>query len=93
MVSNHRSFFKAVKPESVLEVNGEYDGHVNRNIRIALALLDLSQPHVRVINITNINEDTERVFWVVDGCHRIDEARARFSLPKTVDQEVIHFIK
>ena len=56
LVSSGKSLYKAVKPDSVLEINGEHDGHVNRNIRIALAMLDLSQPHIEIVNITSFNE-------------------------------------
>ena len=46
MVSSGKSKFKKIATKSVLEINGEHDGHVNRNIRIALALLDLSKPTI-----------------------------------------------
>jgi hypothetical protein len=69
----------SVNPDSVQEINGEYDGHVNRNIRIALAMLDMSKPHIEIVNITN-DEALASVTWRVNGCHTIDEARARFYL-------------
>lgn len=58
MVSNSKGLFKSVQPESINEINGDYDGHVNRNIRIAMSLIDMTQPHIEVVNITNINDDT-----------------------------------
>lgn len=93
MVSAGKSKFKKVAPESVLEINGEHDGHVNRNIRIALALLDLSQPHIEIVNITSLNETTTRVLWRVNGCHTINEARARYFLPTSSEEETITFVK
>ena len=48
---------------------------------MALALLDLSKPHIEIVNITSLNDSTTRVIWKVNGCHTINEARALFSLP------------
>jgi hypothetical protein len=94
LVSSGKSLYKAVKPDSVLEINGEHDGHVNRNIRIALAMIDLSQPHIEIVNITSFNESMSQVTWRVNGCHTIDEARVRYFLPNSPqDEETIHFIK
>ena len=39
-----------VKTESVMEANNEFDGHVNRNIRVALSLIDLSKPSIEVVS-------------------------------------------
>jgi hypothetical protein len=44
-----------VLKQSVMERNGQHDGHVNRNIRIALALIDLAQPQIEVIEVKPLN--------------------------------------
>ena len=59
----------------------------------ALALLDLSQPHIEIVNITSLNDTTTRVLWRVNGCHTINEARARYFLPTSSEEETITFIK
>lgn len=63
-----------------MEINGEHDGHVNRNIRIALALMDMSRPHIEIVSIKEVNESTTRLTWKVNGCHTIDEARLYYYL-------------
>lgn len=65
---------KTVQKQSVLEKNGEHDGHVNRNIRIALALLDMVLPQIEVVEVKAINETSQRVTWRVNGCHSINQA-------------------
>jgi hypothetical protein len=45
--------FGRVHKESVFAVNSKHDGHVNRNIRLAIALIDMSKPHIEIVNITN----------------------------------------
>ena len=60
---------------------------------MALALLDLSKPHIEIVNITSLNDTTTRVTWKVNGCHTINEARARFFQGTYSEEETITFIK
>lgn len=60
---------------------------------MALALLDLSKPHIEIVNITSLNDSTTRVIWKVNGCHTINEARARFFQATSSEEETITYIK
>ena len=53
----------------------------------------MSKPHIEILNISSLNESTTRVTWKVNGCHTINEARARYFLPNSPDEEIINFIK
>jgi hypothetical protein len=35
-----------IKPDSVMQANNEFDGHINRNIRLTLSLIDSSKPSI-----------------------------------------------
>lgn len=65
-----------IKKESVHEMNGKYDGHINRNIRLALATIDLSRPYIQIVDYQNLANDKVEVTWQVNGCHTLNEARA-----------------
>ena len=67
-----------IDPTSVHKMNGENDGHVNRNIRIALALIKMSKPYIEIVSVKDVEDELQEVKWRVAGCHTIDEARARF---------------
>lgn len=56
-----------------------YDGHINRNIRLAMSLIEISKPYIEVESITNINDYEIEVIWKVNGCYQINEARVRIN--------------
>lgn len=63
-----------VKPESVTSQRNEFDGHINRNIRLALALIDLVKPYIEVVNYIVSTEDVT-LEWRVNGCFKLNQAR------------------
>lgn len=64
-----------VNPDSVKSSGNAFDGHINRNIRLALALIDLSLPTIEIVEQTETNDLLE-ITWRVNGCHTLNEARA-----------------
>jgi hypothetical protein len=38
-----------VSPSSIFNTNNAYNGHINRNIRSQLALIDAAKPYVSII--------------------------------------------
>ena len=51
-----------------------YDGHINRNIRAAMALIDLSKPYIWIKRATHIvKTDQVEVLFTVNGCINITE--------------------
>jgi len=67
-----------VNTSSVLDFNSPTDGHVNRNIRLALALIDLSKPSIEIVSYSSSDESGEKITvkWRVNGCHTLEEAYA-----------------
>lgn len=58
-----------------------FDGHINRNLRLATAMVDMSKPYIYVLKVTRNNEDSGRatVRFSVNGCASIDEVSSRFN--------------
>ena len=56
-------------------MNGQYDGHINRNIRLALSFIELSKPYIEIVNFTEVNEHEVEITWKVNGCHTLNEAK------------------
>lgn len=54
----------------------KYDGHINRNIRVAMALIDMTKPYIDMIsyNITP-QEDKQNITFQVNGCKTLNEVR------------------
>ena len=51
-----------------------YDGHINRNIRAAMAMIDLTKPYIWVTRATYIKEtDQVEVKFKINGCINITE--------------------
>ena len=51
-----------------------YDGHINRNIRAAMALIDLSRPYIWVKRATRIIKTGQvEVLFTINGCINITE--------------------
>ena len=51
----------------------EFDGHINRNIRLATAMIDMSKPYINVERITRGSKDDELdISFVVSGCAEIN---------------------
>jgi hypothetical protein len=44
-------------------MGGKYDGHINRNIRLAVATIDLSRPYINIVNYKDIGNDKIEVTW------------------------------
>ena len=52
-----------ISKESIHEKNGKYDGHINRNIRLALAIIDLTKPYIQVIDYKDAGNDKIEITW------------------------------
>ena len=63
-----------VNPESVLKYNSEFDGHINRNIRLAIAMIDTAKPYIEIVK-TKESEEKIEITWQVNGCFKLNEAR------------------
>ena len=63
-----------ISKESIMIKNDSfYDGHINRNIRASLALIESTKPYIKVVGIRNVsNSDKIEIKWVVNGCFQID---------------------
>lgn len=46
-----------VNIDSVNGFDAQYDGHINRNIRSILALIDMSKPYIEVSEFKEIGND------------------------------------
>lgn len=65
-----------INPESIMKHGNKYDGHINRNIRLALSLIDQSKPYIEVVSFNQSREsDALTVTWKVNGCKTLNEAR------------------
>lgn len=53
----------------------QHDGHINRNIRLALALIDLTLPTIEIVSSTTEGDSVD-ITWRVNGCYALNEARA-----------------
>lgn len=59
-----------------MESNNEFDGHINRNIRLALGLIDASRASIEVVSINkSASDENLTVTWQVNGCKSLNEAR------------------
>mmetsp|Transcript_34259 Transcript_34259/g.25327 ORF Transcript_34259/g.25327 Transcript_34259/m.25327 type:complete len:180 (-) Transcript_34259:927-1466(-) len=47
-----------------------YDGYINRNIRLSLAIIDASKPYILITGVVPLNEEGTlfEVEWKVNGC-------------------------
>ena len=62
-----------------------YDGHINRNIRAAMAMIDLTKPYIWVTRATYIKEtDQVEVKFKINGCINITEASVITNGERTV---------
>ena len=53
-----------------------YDGHINRNIRLAMAMIDMTKPYIMVDRILSIKIDGEdflQIEFKLNGCVSIEE--------------------
>ena len=51
-----------------------YDGHINRNIRAAMALIDLTKPYIWVKSAKYLEKtDQVEVLFKINGCINITE--------------------
>jgi hypothetical protein len=61
VVTSAKGGFKSIEASSVKKINGENDGHVNRNIRIALALIKMSKPYIEIVSLKDIDDELQEV--------------------------------
>jgi hypothetical protein len=57
------------------EPNNMFDGHINRNLRLSTAMIDMSKPYIyitQMVQVDKINELYE-VHFKVNGCATIDQ--------------------
>lgn len=52
-----------IQRESIDGQNTQYDGHINRNIRASLALIDLSKPYIHITNYKENSDATVEITW------------------------------
>lgn len=50
------------------DYNNRFDGHINRNIRLATAMIDMSKPYLAVSNIRIVSEEALEIAFTVNGC-------------------------
>ena len=53
-----------------------YDGHINRNIRLAMAMIDMTKPYIMVDRILSIKIDGEdflQIEFKLNGCVSVEE--------------------
>lgn len=70
-----------------------YDGHINRNIRAAMALIDLTKPYIWVKSAKYLEKtDQVEVLFKINGCINITEVNVqvnddiRYQLANTTDE-------
>ncbi|CDW79494.1 zinc carboxypeptidase family protein [Stylonychia lemnae] len=74
-VSHHRDGRFKISKESVHDQNSIFDGHINRNIRLALAIIDLSKPYIDIVSYKELENNQVELIWKVNGCHTLNQAR------------------
>ena len=57
-----------------MRYNSEHDGHINRNIRISMALIEASQPYIEIVSYNQSTEGNVTIKWRVNGCYKLNEA-------------------
>jgi hypothetical protein len=65
-----------VTNDSIYASNPEADGHINRNIRLALTILEMSKPYIEIVSYIEKADNKVEIKWRVNGCYTINEARA-----------------
>ena len=68
---------------ALLVPGGAEDGYVPKNLRVALAAIDIAEPYLRWTNRASIPPtipvgDPVTVEWQVRGCFEVDETRVRY---------------
>jgi len=61
--------------ESVFSSDGNVDGHINRNIRIAMTIIEMSKPYIEVVSYVEKDDEKIEITWRVNGCFTLNEAR------------------
>lgn len=61
---------------SVLSSESKYNGHINRNIRVQLALIDMAKPYVQITQVTQLKSGQMEVKFQINGCTKIDSVTA-----------------
>jgi hypothetical protein len=65
-----------IKNETVEGFDPTYDGHINRNIRLSLAFLEITKPYIDIISYKDKGNDKIEIKWRVNGCYTLNEVRA-----------------
>ena len=50
-----------------------FDGHINRNIRLAMALIDMAKPYLSVARVEELEGGRREITFTVNGCAWINE--------------------
>ena len=49
-----------------------FDGHINRNIRLSVAMIDLSKPYIYLHEVSMTNSGSLVVKFALNGCIKAD---------------------
>jgi hypothetical protein len=60
---NATSEITHISSESILDNSKQYDGYINRNIRLSLALIDSSSPYIKIVSVRNDVGHTHKISW------------------------------
>ncbi len=85
--------------EGILLRNSTYDGHIPRNIRMSLALIDLAKPYVRDVDVGMHNCTHAKITWKVAGAlyvndtyveweHLTNNLTGQYSVPHRTEKQV-----
>ena len=58
--------------QSILSNDQKFNGHINRNIRAILALVDSAKPYVEIVGVKETSDNKVEVTFQVNGCSEIN---------------------
>mmetsp|Transcript_11442 Transcript_11442/g.11451 ORF Transcript_11442/g.11451 Transcript_11442/m.11451 type:complete len:273 (+) Transcript_11442:1051-1869(+) len=76
-----------VIPDSVRTHNdGDFDGYINRNIRLAMAIIESAKPYIEIVSVGEMADNTAQylVEWKVNGCYFINTASTVVNKEETI---------
>ena len=73
--------------QDVLTVNSTGNGHVARNIRVALAATDLVEPYVSFVRVENVSLETDMLPLTERNCPRVQAVQ----VPQTLSQVTVQW--
>ena len=63
----------------------DYDGYINRNIRLSLGIIEASKPYIQVVSVTEDKKSGKiQIEWQVNGCYSINEAMSHVNSTNTI---------